>query len=88
MNTYIISYDLNEKQNYDGLYNKIKDYKTWAKITESTWAIKTNNSAVEVRDSLKQVIKDDDNRLFVIKSGLEAAWSNVIGKNEWFQKNL
>ena len=88
MNTYIISYDLRKEQNYDGLYNKIKDYGIWAKITESTWAIKTNNSAVEVRDNLKQVIKEDDNRLFVVKSGLEAAWSNIIGKNEWFQKNL
>ena len=87
MATYIISYDLRKSRNYDGLYNAIKSYGTWAKVTESTWAVKTNSSAVQVRDHLASTM-DSDDRIFVIKSGIEAAWRNAIGKNEWFKENL
>jgi hypothetical protein len=85
--TYIISYDLVGSRRYDSLYEELKSFKTWAKITESTWAITTDLSAVEVRDRLSAVL-DSNDRLFVVKSGVEAAWSNVICKNEWLKKWL
>jgi len=85
--TYIISYDLRNNRNYDRLYEAIKSYGTWAKITESTWAVKTDSSAVAVRDHLGSIL-DSDDRIFVIKSGVEAAWRNAIGKNSWLKENL
>lgn len=87
MATYIISYDLRKNRNYDGLYGAIKSYGTWAKITESTWAIKTSSTAVQVRDHLGSVT-DKDDRIFVVKSGVEAAWRNAIAKNEWLKEHL
>ena len=39
---YIISYDLMAPgKNYELLYNTIKSYGTWGKITESCWIIVT-----------------------------------------------
>ena len=87
MNCYIITYDLRFGGNYTTLHNAIKQYGTWAKITESTWAIVTNNTAEIVRDNLLSFM-DNNDRLFVIKSGGEAAWMRVMCKNEWLQKNL
>ena len=87
MATYIISYDLRKKRNYEALYEAIKSYGTWAKVTESTWAVVTSSSAVEIRDHLSEAI-DNDDRLFIIKSGVEAAWRNSICKNEWLKENL
>ena len=87
MPAYIISYDLRKQRNYDALYEAIKSYGTWAKITESTWAIVTSSSAVQIRDHLSSVV-DNDDRLFVIKSGVEAAWKNAICKTEWLKGNL
>ncbi len=88
MACYIISYDLKGAgRNYEGLYDAIKAYGTWAHINESLWAVVTSNSAVQVRaDILKHI--DGNDSLFVIKSGLEAAWNNVICKNEWLKENL
>ena len=86
-NCYIISYDLKKKRDYASLYKAIKSYETWAKINESTWAIVTDQKAAEVRDFLLKNM-DDDDCLFVIKSGLVAAWRNVGCKNEWLKKNL
>jgi len=87
MNCYLISFDLVKNRDYEELYQAIKSYKPWAHITESTWAIITNNTVKEIRDNLKKYI-DSDDRLFVIKSGEEADWYNVLCKDEWLYDNL
>ena len=87
MTCYIVSYDLRRQRDYASLYEAIKTYPNWAHITASTWAVVTNSSAIEVREYLRGFV-DNDDRLFVIKSGLEAAWVNVICKNEWLKENL
>lgn len=85
---YIVIYDVSEDGNYEGLYEKLKTYNGWAKISESAWAVGSNGQkATEIRDELKPFI-GSSGRLFIIKSGIEAAWSNVIGRNEWFKENL
>jgi len=84
---YIISYDIGDPGEYDGLYKAIKSYGTWAKITESTWAVVSDKTATEVRDHLSGYTNLGD-RIFVIRSGTVAAWRNVICKNEWLKKNL
>ncbi len=89
MSCYIISYDLRKRNqsDYQSLYKAIKAYGTWARITDSTWAIVTDESAVEIRDYLLKNI-DEDDRLFVVKSGVEAAWQEVRCRNEWLRKQL
>jgi hypothetical protein len=87
MACYIVPYDLRKQRNYDELYEAIKSYGTWAHILESTWAVETTKSAVEVRDHLLEFIDSDDG-LFVIKSGKEAAWQGVICKNDWLKEHL
>lgn len=88
--TYIISYDVldaNSADSYQPLYEKIKSYKIWAHITESTWAIISEDSAEIIRDNLLSTLEEKC-RIIVIKSGNEGAWKNVICSNEWLKKNL
>lgn len=87
MQCYIISYDLRKNRNYDALYEAIKSYHKWVHIVESTWAVMTIRNAVQIRDHLIKTV-DGDDRVFVIKSGTEAAWQNVICRNEWLKDNL
>ena len=88
MACYLVSYDLREPQrDYEKLYAAIKSYGTWAHINESLWAVVTTKSALEVRDHLLQYLNADD-RLFVVKSGVEAAWRNTICKTEWLKDHL
>ena len=85
---YIILYDLRAPgRNYDGLYNAIKSYGTWGKITESTWAIVTDKDYVSIRNYLLQFI-DENDRLMVIRSGQSAAWNNIIASDDWLKENL
>lgn len=88
MACYIISYDLLAPgRNYEQLYSALKTYSKWAKINESVWAVVTEKKAVEIRVHLTQYI-DENDRIFVIKSGVEAAWRNSRCKNEWLKENL
>ena len=87
MTCYIITYDLRKDRDYESLYKAIKSYSGWAQIAESTWAVVTEKSSVEIRDYLLGVM-DNDDRLFVIQSGVEAAWRNTLCKSEWLKKNL
>lgn len=88
MACYIVSYDLRQPgRNYNALYEALRTYNQWARVNESVWAIVTPSSAVQVRDHLAQHV-DANDRLFVIKSGVEAAWRNSICKSEWLKENL
>lgn len=89
MKTYLISYDLNEAESdeYNQLFDYIKSFGTWANITKSLWAIKTDSSAAEIRDAVKRIVPDGS-RIFVIKSSGVAAWSNVICSNAWLKEHL
>ena len=87
--TFIISYDLNDgsSDDYDNVYKAIKAYKTWAHLTESTWAIVTTEKAKEVRNKLIKLMPKGSS-LFVVKSGSVAAWRNLQCSNEWLKKHL
>ena len=88
MPCYLISYDLRQPgRNYDALYAAIKAYKTWAHINESLWAVVTPASAVQIRDHLRQHV-DANDRMFVIKSGVEAAWRLAMCRDEWLKEHL
>jgi len=88
MACYIVSYDLRAPgRDYEELYAAIKAYGTWARITESMWAVVTTKKAVEVRDDLKKHL-DSNDRLFVLKSATEAAWRNVRCHDEWLKEHL
>lgn len=88
MACYIVSYDLlRPGRNYDQLYEALRSYSRWARIHDSVWAVVTTQSAVQIRDHLSTYL-DANDRVFVVKSGVEAAWRNVKCKNEWLKENL
>lgn len=81
-------YDLRApRRNYEGLYNGIRSYGTWGKLTESTWAILSHQNPGQIRDYLFQFI-DSNDRLFVVKSSGDAAWHNALADNDWIKRNI
>ena len=86
--TYIIIYEIGENGDENSIIEYIKSTKVWARITSNSFALAiTDKKAVEIRDDLLK-FKGKDGRIFVIKSGIEAAWSNARGSNDWFKNNL
>ena len=85
--TFVISFSAPTGTSYVKLFAAIKSYKTWAKITKTTWAVVTEKKATEVRDHLLKYLPSDG-RIIVIKSGSVSAWRNVMCSSEWLRKNL
>lgn len=76
MQKHLINYDLNAPvQNYDTLIEAIKAYGEWAKISQSCWAVKTNETDEEIRDKLRRYI-DHNDVIF------------VCAFDGWFSQNL
>lgn len=85
--TFIISFSAPIGTDYAPLFQAIKGYGTWARITKTTWAIVTEEKASEVRDYLLGFMPSGS-RIFIIKSAAVAAWRNVVCSSEWLKKNL
>jgi hypothetical protein len=87
--TLIIAYDVAKSDNFDykKIYAYFKEYGTWAKITESTWAIVTEKKATEIRNEVIALLPKES-RVFVIKSGSMGAWRNTICRSEWLKTHL
>ncbi len=86
--TYIISYELGLGGNASRINSIIQGYGTWAKITETSFAVVAmNEKATDVRSKLLPYI-GTNGRLFVIKSGYESAWRNTHGSDTWLKKYL
>ena len=91
VNTYIVTYDVSSDSGaqyvYEALYKTLREYGTWARITESCWAICAECTAIEVRDNLRKHMRPYD-RLVVVLSGNVGAWSNVRCDSKWLQEHL
>ncbi len=86
---YFVTYDLIEPgQIYEKLIKKIKEYDGWAKLGYSCFLIKTEKSAVEVRDELETCI-DKNDRLYVGQAKTPAAWHHLpVDVSKWIKDNL
>lgn len=89
MNTILISYDLIDPgQDYQELYDYLKDYDGWCHPLESLWMIKTDKDHLQVRNEVKNLI-DRNNKILVIDAtGNEMAWSNLSKEaSDWIKNN-
>jgi len=87
--TYIVTFDVSDKARLAKLKGVLKNYKAYCPIHENAWAIMANEGAAEIRDKIMKHTTTSD-RLFVIRTGTEAAWKSAYGKDhsEWLKKNL
>lgn len=86
--SYIIIIQYGDDPNKAAIRSYIKEYPGWARITDSSWAIVSDNErAKDIRNDLIELV-GEEGRVFVVRSGTEAAWKNPRARNEWFKKNL
>ena len=86
----ILTYDLNKeksKADYDGFYEVIKSYPSWARLSESSYAIETSDSPQAIYNKLKPYIDDNDNVLILT---LTPPYWGQHSKEviDWLQKRL
>lgn len=84
---YVVTFEPGKGCDADALESALKEGGVWARITPTAWAVMSDSSATALRDSLSKLV-GTDGRLFVIRSGVEAAWRHVMCSSEWLKKYL
>jgi len=89
MKSYMISYDLIKRKDYPELHNAIRAYGTTWHCLGSTWIIKSDQTAPQIRDGLLAHI-DKDDKLIVNLLQREAAWTTNFSEEcqDWLRNNL
>lgn len=91
MASYMIGYDLNKPvQNYNDLIDAIKKVGTnWWHCLDSTWIVKTDKTAAQIRDELTPHIDHQNDELLVARLSGEGAWIGFDSKcSTWLKDNL
>lgn len=87
-NSKIVTYDLRSPgRDYNSLYEYLKSFPEWARITESTWFISSAKECIEIRDEL-DALTDSNDRIFVAELTGTAAWGNVMCDSDYLKENL
>jgi len=89
MKSYLITYDLLKPgQNYDELYEAIKKLGNWWHCLQSVWIIKTDSTAIQIRDALQSYC-DSNDKLLVVRLSGEGAWTGFDSTcSSWLKTNL
>ena len=89
MTTYIVTFEINENARKVKVKEFLKTFGPYCPIHYNAWAISTEKKSAEIRDSLNHLLIASD-RIFVIRTGTEAAWRNTYGSDnsDWLKKNL
>ncbi len=90
MRTMLVAYDLNRPgQNYPGFYEALKTVPLWWHYLDSTWLLRTNESAAELRNRLMSHIDAGDELLVIDVTNPEAAWSGFDDEaSQWIRDYL
>lgn len=88
-NTYVVIFQIAEKQNRDKLRLKLRDLESYCPLSNTAWAIVSEKSAADLRDDFGQIITKPD-RLYVLELKGSGAWRNAISKehSDWLKANL
>jgi len=89
MTTYIVTYEVKDSTRRIKVKEKLKELGKYCPIHDNAWAIRTEKTAAELRNFITPAMTSED-RIFVIRTGTEAAWQNAYGKehSEWLKNNL
>ena len=89
MKCYIVAFDVADVDVRKKVRERLKAYSRFCPVNKHCWAIVSDHKATQIRDHVAELLGPND-RLFVVRSGTEAAWRNAFGpKNtEWLKKHL
>lgn len=88
MSIFLVTYDLNNETSRPKIVPKIKEVSDeWARLSESSYAIKSSKSTSDVFNLLKPML-DSDDQLYVITLKKPYSGRGPKAVNDWLEKNL
>lgn len=87
MPVYLVTYDLNKEANRPPIVDKVKEFGSWAMLSESSYAISTGMTPEQVHAHFKPLL-DSNDTIYIIS--LCWPWMGVGPKrvNDWLTQSL
>lgn len=88
MSVYLITYDLNKEITRPPIVKKIKELGTsWAKLSESSYAISYAGTPEQVYNALKPLLDSNDHIYIITLKRPYTGWGPAT-VNKWLEDNL
>ena len=90
MTTFIVTFEISDPVRKAAIKKKFReDHASYCPIHDNAFAIKSEKTSTQIVGDLQKISVNPD-RVFVIRSGTQASWTNAYGEknSEWLKKNL
>ena len=89
MGTYLITFEIRSGRLQEFL-QRLKKFGSYCPMNSDCWIIISPLSAVEILEDLENYTIPTTDKLFVLKTGSEAAWSGIYDEawHTWLKNNL
>lgn len=87
MRTKVVAYDLNNETQRPNIVKTVKDLGSWARLSESSYAVETSKSPKEILALLRKHLDADDNCYVITLTAPWYGWGpeEVL---QWLRKRL
>lgn len=90
MESFLISFHLNDQGDYAKVSEQIRSYPKWARIVDNVWIVLSDNKLTEIRESISSLIDSKGGSVLVVKV-THAAWATYSVEKEvtdWMKENI
>lgn len=88
MSVKLITYDLNSQgQKHAEVLAKIKEFGTWARLSESSYAVKSSLTTEQICNKFTNLIDDNDSFLVIPMTQFHCGWTTE-DVHDWLDNNL
>ncbi len=90
MESFLISFHLNNQEDYAKVSEQIRSYPKWARIVDNVWIVLSDNKLTEIRESISSLIDSNGGSVLVVKV-THAAWATYSVEKEvtdWMKENI
>ena len=90
MTAYIVTHEIKDTKRLEAVVAHLRSYGFYCPIHQNAYAVVVNKTALQITNELNSLISPTIDRLFVIRSGTEAAWIHMYGEKhvDWLKKYL
>ncbi len=90
MDSYLISFSLNDNSDYDRVSERIRTYSKWARVMDNVWFVLSDSKLTEVRESISSIINENGGSVMVVKVNNDAWGTYSVSKEvtDWMKENI
>ncbi len=89
MNTFLISFSLNNEELQQNILKEIQSFDMWARVLPYTWILKSPETAGEIRTKLSSSINGDGKILVMRITNTSWATYDILKEvTDWMKQNV